>query len=85
MIEEVRLLSQEVLEDWAIQQAEQKASEFQQAHPKAVKHGKKKLHWHSTFGKIELKEQLFLQEGLPQRPFSQRAAIHCRDYSIPLL
>ena len=84
VIEEVRQIGQEVLEYWAIQQADQITNEFQKAHPFAKKHGQKKLHWHSTFGKIELKEQLFLTEGYLQRPFSQKASIHCRGYSIPL-
>ena len=60
MIEEVRLLCQEVLENWAIEQADQVALEFHKAHPFGFKHGKKKLHGLCTFGKIELKEQLFL-------------------------
>jgi len=84
VIEEIRQIGQKVLEDWAIQQADQIAFEFQKTHDHAKKHGKKKLHWHTTFGKIELKEQLFLIDGKQQRPFSQSASIHCRGYSIPL-
>jgi hypothetical protein len=55
VISEVRLLCQEVLEDWAIQRAEQIADEFQKAHPFAKKHGKKKRHWHSTGKKNRIK------------------------------
>jgi len=84
VIEKVRQLGQNVLEDWAIQQADRIANEFQKAHSFAKKHGKKKLYWHSTFGKIELKEPLFLTEGHQQRPFSHSASIHCRGYSLHL-
>jgi len=84
VIEEIRQMGQEVLEDWAIQQADRIAQEFRATHPVVKKQGKKKLFWHSTFGKIEVKEQLFLANGHQQRPFSQRASICCRGYSIPL-
>jgi hypothetical protein len=84
VIAEIRQMGQEVLEDWAIQQADRITKEFRSTHPVVKKQGKKKLFWHSTFGKIEVKEQLFLENGYQQRPFSQRASIHCRGYSIPL-
>lgn len=60
VIEQVRQIGQEVLEDWAIQQASRISNEFQTTHLLKTKHGKKKLHWHTTERKIELKEQLFL-------------------------
>ncbi len=46
----------------------------------------KKLYWYSSFGIIELQEQLFRQgKGKPLvRPFCQSAGVSCRRYSIPL-
>jgi len=41
VIEEIRQIGQKVLEDWAIQQADQIAFEFQKTHDHAKKHGKK--------------------------------------------
>ena len=47
---------------------------------------KKKLHWHTTYGTVSLREQIFYQAGLKKniRAFSLSAAIHCRGYSRPL-
>jgi hypothetical protein len=46
----------------------------------------KKLHWYSRFGKIEVLEQTFVDNitGKLARPFSQRAQVQCRSYSLPL-
>lgn len=48
--------------------------------------GKKKLHWHSTFGEIWVVEQSYLgrRDGKLKRPFAQTAQVHCRGYSGPL-
>ena len=44
------------------------------------------LYWYTSFGTIELKEQLFSQgKGKALiRPFSQSARVFCRSYSTPL-
>ncbi len=46
----------------------------------------KKLYWYTSFGRIEISEQVFKQgKGKALiRPFSQSAAVECRGYSVPL-
>ena len=47
---------------------------------------KKKLHWFSTFGQIEVIEQTYIDKsnGQLRRPFQSAAQIQCRGYSLPL-
>src|SRR5205085_10430165 len=47
---------------------------------------KKRLFWHTTFGAVEVAEQLYrLSSSRRQiRPFSQRAGVSCRACSRPL-
>src|SRR6185436_7702342 len=47
---------------------------------------KKRLFWHTTFGAVEVYEQLYrLSCSRRQiRPFSTRAGVHCRGGSRPL-
>lgn len=47
---------------------------------------KKKLHWYSTFGEIEVVEQTYIDKdsGQLRRPFQTAAQIQCRGYSLPL-
>jgi hypothetical protein len=47
---------------------------------------KKKLHWYSTFGEIEVVEQTYIDKysGQLRRPFQTAAQILCRGYSLPL-
>jgi hypothetical protein len=45
---------------------------------------KKKLHWHTTFGEIEVEEPLFRRGTKALRPFSERAEVECRGTSLPL-
>jgi Uncharacterised protein family (UPF0236) len=47
---------------------------------------KKRLFWHTTFGQVEVAEQLYrLSASRRQiRPFSQRAGVSCRGCSRPL-
>lgn len=44
----------------------------------------KKLYWHSTYGLIEVEEQLFRDGSRLQRPFSASAGVRCRGVSGPL-
>jgi hypothetical protein len=44
----------------------------------------KKLHWHTTFGKIEVIEPIYRRPGQRIRPFSQSAEVVCRGCSLPL-
>ncbi len=50
------------------------------------KTSQKKLYWHSSFGTIEIQEQLFTQgKGKPiVRPFCRAARVSCRSYSTRL-
>ncbi len=45
---------------------------------------KKKLYWHTTFGKIEVTEPLWRKGTQTQREFSSVAQIRCRSSSQPL-
>jgi hypothetical protein len=47
---------------------------------------KKRLAWHTTFGQIQVSEQLYRLTSTRRqvRPFSQRAGVHCRGCSRPL-
>lgn len=42
------------------------------------------MHWYTTFGKVEVFEQIFLRESKIYRPFAQKFRVHCRYYSRPL-
>jgi hypothetical protein len=44
----------------------------------------KKLRWRSTFGIVEIEEQIFLRNGRVWRPFSQATGVQNRGYSFPL-
>src|SRR5688572_32817495 len=54
--------------------------------PRRRSQTKKKLSWHTLFGSIEVREQLYrLSSSRRQlRPFSQRAGVHARACSRPL-
>lgn len=62
-IEEVRQLGNELMHDWAVQRVEASANEFKVQSEKVVGNGQKKIVWHTTFGKIEVRERLFVQPG----------------------
>ena len=54
-------------------------------HRKASKkNGRKEVTWHSTFGDIQVTEQLFLQSGKLIRPFSKSVGVTHKGYSICL-
>lgn len=42
------------------------------------------MNWQSTFGKVNLTEQVFTNHGKLIRPFSSSANVKCRGYSMPL-
>ena len=54
--------------------------------PRCRAQTKKRLFWHTTFGRVEVAEQLYRLSSSrrPIRPFSQRASVHCRGCSRPL-
>ncbi|MBV5274583.1 MAG: ISKra4 family transposase [Lamprocystis purpurea] len=82
VIEEVRRLGQEVLEDWADGQVTKRAEELDQT-PGVWRDGKK-LCWHSTFGDIEVTEPQFREGTRRRRPFAQSAQVEHRNCSLPL-
>lgn len=45
---------------------------------------KKKLCWHTTFGKVTVLESEYKREGERVRPFRDRAEVSNRGYSLPL-
>src|SRR5215470_19990322 len=42
---------------------------------------KKGLYWHTTFGRIQITEQVYRCGGKQLRPFSGAAGVKCRGYS----
>ena len=44
------------------------------------------MYWHTTYGEINLVEQVYYRKGvgIRIRPFSESAHVHCRGYSLPL-
>jgi hypothetical protein len=83
-IEEVRHLGKELLCAWGQRTAEEAAAQL--ARRGGVVHQTKKLHWHSTFGDIEVVEQVYraARGGGLHRPFVRVAGVACRGYSRPL-
>jgi Uncharacterised protein family (UPF0236) len=57
-----------------------------QRHSRGESESKKKLYWHTRFGKIEIVEQIFTQgrRGRVIRPFCDSAEVECRGCSEPL-
>ena len=74
IIEGVRRLGQEILQEWAHHQ-EQTQKEALQNDETVRPHEKRHLYWTSSFGEIALEEQTFLQGGYLIRPFSGAAEV----------
>ena len=70
---------------WA-EQTEQSCNEASSSDTDMVRHGKKKLHWHSTFGRISISQQVFLSKstGRTVRPFLDHAKLSSRGCSLLL-
>lgn len=81
VIEGVRGLGQELLEDWAEGQVAMRAVELERT--LGVCREGKKLCWHSTFGDIEVDEPQY-REGTRRRPFTQSSQVQHRGCSLPL-
>lgn len=83
-IEELRHMGKELLHTWGQRTSDGAALEM--ARQGGVVHQEKKLHWHSTFGDIEVVEQVYRSKrgGGLHRPFAAIAGVHCRGYSRPL-
>jgi hypothetical protein len=83
IIEEVRRMGNEVLTEWAGSRIEKSEADLPQD-GNIVRSGKKKIHWHTTFGEIHVLEQEYRKPGKRFRPFTQSAGITCRYCSFPL-
>lgn len=83
--DESRALNHEILQGWAQNRANQKSLELA-ATGAVTRHFKKKVHWFSLFGEIEVDEQTYVNksDGKLQRPFQKAAEVSCRGYSMPL-
>ena len=84
--EQVRALGQELLQGWAGEATEAATARVLAEQPQATRHGKKKLYWHSTYGRIEVNEPQ-VRVGRPGRlvrAFCQQAAVRPRGYSTLL-
>ena len=83
VIEEVRKLGQTTLQDWADDQNTRQTKRMLEEMETSRAY-KKKLHWHTTYGKIEVQEIVIKSLAKTYRPFSKRAEVKCREYSLPL-
>lgn len=86
VIEQVRALGHELLQGWAAEATQAATQRVLAAQARAVRHGTKKLHWHSTFGRVEVKEPQ-VRVGRPGRlvrPFCEQARVRPRGYSTRL-
>jgi hypothetical protein len=84
VIEQVRLLGQEILGQWAQETHAVAQQQMPRRHPQAVREGKKKLlTWQTTFGPITVQEILWRlgRRGPRCRPFCERAAVVPRGCS----
>lgn len=52
--------------------------------PRSERAWKKKVHWETTLGRLELTVQHFLDGQKLMVPFSYSAEVNCRDYSLLL-
>jgi hypothetical protein len=82
IIEGVRGLGQELLQEWARHQEQSQGDALQ--NDETARPHVKKLHWTSSFGEIAVEERTFLQGGYLIRPFSRAGEVRCRGYSVPL-
>ncbi|MBO1350655.1 MAG: UPF0236 family protein [Hormoscilla sp. GUM202] len=75
----------DALQDWGNSQEKKKAKACEKL-PSMRRQRKKRLHWHSLFGTIQVIEQTYYNtsDGKVVRSFSDSAQIHCRGYSLPL-
>ncbi len=80
VIENLRLMGNELLTDWSACKEDQKFSEacLKQTGAKARK---KNTYWFSTYGKIDVIERCPTIDEHRVRPFSHSAQIHCREYT----
>lgn len=82
-IPQIQKLGQELLRDWAQEKHQRSVAQAQMEYPNAVRHKKKSLSWFTTFGTVEVVEQLLRlgRRGAELRPFCQAAGLEHRSYS----
>jgi len=81
LIPEVRGFGKEILQTWV---ANEEGIIRKNLENKESVHHSKKLHWNTTFGEIEIVEQIFLLNSRIYRPIVQKLKVYCRSYSRPL-
>ena len=82
-VEQVQKLGQALLSDWAQQAQEQSLDQARVQQPEAIQHSKKKVSWWTSFGRIEVREQLLRlgRRGKVWRPFCRGRGVSNRGYS----
>lgn len=86
VVEQIRLLGQELLGTMAQTKADQLNRQARREHPAAVRDIKKKVNWFTTLGTITVEEQVLRlgRRGIRWRPFCEALGIGHRDYSRKL-
>ncbi len=84
-VEQIRYLGRDLLSDWAQEKQQPSLAAARLAHPKASQHAKK-VTWLTTFGAVEICEQLLrlFRRGAQLRRFGLAAGVRHQGYSRPL-
>jgi hypothetical protein len=84
VFEELRQIGQDALQAWAERKHQKLSTSLMRALISPV--SKKKLHWQTRFGKIQVQEQTYRRgrKGPTLRPFCEAAGVGCRSYSLGL-
>lgn len=82
-IEQLQKLGADIMTDWAREQQQVSLQKAQEKNPSAIRHIKKKIKWFTTYGMIEVEEQLLRlgRRGKELRPFSMQAGVRSHSYS----
>jgi hypothetical protein len=75
--QQVRQLAQAVLAQWAHEANAHTQAQVPTRHPAAIRHGKKRLTWQTTFGWVAVEEAQWRlgRRGALLRPFCERAGV----------
>ncbi len=80
----VRGIGKSSLQKWAEAANDQCERKSEENRSKGQhRHSKKKLHWLSLFGRIEVLEKIWVASGRTIRAFEKQLSIQCRGLSLP--
>ncbi len=84
VIEALRKMGNDALHCWGDTAVDNSIKKLQEEHSHGLQRHEKKVHWHSTFGKIEVIEPVFHYLGKQIRPFLNSSELTTRGCSMPL-